>query len=509
MFNKLKIRGGVHAEERKEQSTCQPVRKLGIPPLLNLPLRQHAGKPAQPVVKVGQQVKKGELLATSTGDDVCASLHAPTSGTVTAVGEITAPHPSSLTTQAITIEPDGLDESVPVEPLADPMTLEPGEIADRVDQAGIVGLGGATFPAALKLKSGARQKIDTLILNGSECEPYLTCDDMLMRERAEGIISGARLIQRAVGARRIVAGIEDNKPEAIAAMQAAAANYDDVTIQAIPTRYPMGSAKQLIQAIMGKEVPAGGRSSDVGALVHNVATAFAVHQALYEHQPLISRLVTVSGACIEAPQNVEVLLGTPVSWLLEQCGGLTEDPARIVMGGPMMGQILRTADVPITKGASGILALATPEISKNEASPCIRCGSCVSACPMGLVPLEMARHAKGDDFDGAKEFGLRDCILCGSCAYVCPSHIPLVHYFQFAKGELSAKRVQERKGELTKSLSEARKARLEREAEEKARLKAEKAAKAKAAKEAKARAKAEKEAKAKQEAEQASEESGS
>lgn len=507
MFGKLKIRGGVHAEERKEQSTGLPIHILGIPPVLNLPLRQHAGRPADPVVKVGDHVLKGQLIATSTGDDVCASLHAPTSGTVTAIGPVTAPHPSSLTTDAITIEPDGLDKGLESLESSAPMLLTAAEIADRVDQAGIVGLGGATFPAALKLKSGARQKIDTLILNGSECEPYLTCDDMLMRERAEGIISGARLIQRAIGARRIVAGIEDNKPEAIEAMQAAAAGFDDVSVQVIPARYPMGSAKQLIHAIMGREVPAGGRSSEVGALVHNVATAFAVHQALYDNRPLLSRIVTLSGQCIDTPRNVEVLLGTPVSWLLEHSGGLTGTPARIVMGGPMMGQILRTQDVPITKGASGILALAEPEISKTESSPCIRCGSCVNACPMGLVPLEMARHSNAEDFEGASEFGLSDCILCGSCAYVCPSHIPLVHYFQFAKGELSAKREQTRRGELTKSLSEARNARLEREAAEKAAAKAAKAAKAKAAKEAREKAKAEKAA---QEAkEQANEESGS
>ena len=501
MFKSLKIRGGVHAQERKAQSTGQPIRTLGIPPLLTLPLRQHAGKPAEPVVKVGQKVLKGELIATSAGDDVCASLHAPTSGTITAVGPITAPHPSSLTTLAISLEPDGLDAACPRCHDEDPLTLEPMAIADRVDQAGIVGLGGATFPAALKLKAGARQNIQTLILNGSECEPYLTCDDLLMRERAAQIISGARLIQRAVGARQIVAGIEDNKPEAIEAMRAAAAPFDDVRVTPIPTRYPMGSAKQLIQAITGREVPAGGRSADVGALVHNVATACAVHQALYEDQPLISRIVTVSGHCVSQPQNVEVLLGTPINWLLEQCGGLREPAARLLMGGPMMGQILHTDAVPITKGASGILALSTAEISHTQASPCIRCGSCVSACPMGLVPLEMARHARGDDLDGAMEFGLRDCILCGSCAYVCPSHIPLVHYFQFAKGALSAQRQQARKNELTRSLSEARKARQEREAAAKAAAKAAKAAKAKAAKEARAKAKAA------QQASQASEES--
>jgi len=495
IFNKLKIRGGVHAEERKEQSTGQAVRILGIPPLLYLPLRQHAGKAAEAVVSVGQRVLKGELLATS-GGEVCASIHAPTSGTVTAIGDILAPHPSRLNIAAITLETDGLDESAAPTARADLESLTAGEIADLVDAAGIVGLGGATYPAALKLKSGARQHIDTLILNGSECEPYLTCDDMLMRERAEGIVAGARLIQKAVNARRIVAGIEDNKPEAIAAMQKAAEPFDDVEIQPIPTRYPMGSAKQLIQAIMGREVPAGGRSSDVGALVHNVATAYAVYDAIDNARPLISRLVTISGACVAAPQNVEVLLGTPVSWMLEQCGGLVAEPARLVMGGPMMGQILHSAEVPITKGASGILALNADEISRTEVSPCIRCGSCVSACPMGLVPLEMARHAKGEDFDGAVEFGLKDCILCGSCAYVCPSHIPLVHYFQFAKGELSSQRQQSRKGELTKSLTEARQARQEREAAAKEAAKAEKAAKAAAAKAAREKAQAEKAAQA-------------
>lgn len=306
-----------------------------------------------------------------------------------------------------------------------------------------------------------------------------------------------------MGAARIVVGIENNKPEAILAMQTAAAPFTDVLIQPIPTRYPMGSAKQLIQAITGQEVPAGGRSSDLGVLVHNVATAFAVYQALYQQQPLISRIVTLSGGCMVQPQNMEVLLGTPVSWLLEQCGGLREPAARLLMGGPMMGQILPSQEVPITKGASGILALADNEIARTEASPCIRCGSCVTACPMGLVPLEMARHARADDFDGAVEYGLRSCILCGSCAYVCPSHIPLVHYFQFAKGALSAQREQARKNELTRSLSQARKARQEREAAAKAAAKAAKAAKAKAAKDARAKARAA------TKASQASEESGS
>lgn len=483
MLMKFKVRGGVHADERKEQSTDKPIRVSGIPPLLSIPLSQHAGLPAKPIVTEGQHVLKGELIGATAGDR-SASIHAPTSGTVLGIGRIQAPHPSLLSYDAIHIEPDGLDTVyVPENPI-DPQQLNAEAIADLVDGAGIVGLGGATYPAALKLKAGSRQNVHTLILNGSECEPYLTCDDMLMRERAAEIISGAQLILKAINATQIIAGIEDNKPEAIRAMQDAAQAHNNVEIRVIPTRYPMGSAKQLIKVITGKEVPTGGRSSDIGVLVHNVATSFAVHQAIYQTRPLISRVVTLSGQALETPQNVEVLIGTPVQWLLEQCGGLLSTPARMLMGGPMMGQILPNTGVPITKGASAILALTEEEINSAPVSPCIRCGSCVQACPMGLLPLEMARHSRADDYDGANEFGLKDCILCGSCAYVCPSHIPLVHYFQFAKGKHRENQIQSRKGEYTKSLSEARMARQEREAAEKAAAKAEKAAKAAARKKA-------------------------
>ena len=483
MLMKFKVRGGVHADERKEQSTDKPIRLLGIPPLLSIPVSQHAGAPAKPVVTEGQHVLKGELIGSNIGD-LSASIHAPTSGTVIGIGQIQAPHPSLLSYDAIHIEPDGLDTSyVPTESI-NPEQLTAAEIADLVDSAGIVGLGGATYPAALKLKAGSRQNIHTLILNGSECEPYLTCDDMLMRERAAKALSGAQLILRAVNAERIIAGIEDNKPDAIKAMQDAAQAYQNVEIRVIPTRYPMGSAKQLIKVITGQEVPTGGRSSDIGVLVHNVATSYAVHQAIYEARPLISRVVTLSGQSLNTPQNVEVLLGTPVQWVLEQCEGLTSTPARLLMGGPMMGQILPNTGVPITKGASAILALTEEEINSSAVSPCIRCGSCVSACPMGLLPLEMARHSRAEDFDGANEFGLKDCILCGSCAYVCPSHIPLVQYFQFAKGKHKANRGQMTKGEYTKALSEARLARQEKEAATKAAAKAEKAARAAARKKA-------------------------
>lgn len=492
-FNRFKIRGGVHTQERKEISVGSPIRSLGIPPELYLPLRQHAGKAAVPVVEVGERVLKGQLLATRSSE-VCASIHAPTSGTITSISGIVAPHPSMLTTQAITLTPDFLDAAAePVIP-ADPMQLSPAEIADRIDSAGIVGLGGATFPAALKLKSGFKNDVEALILNGGECEPYLTCDDRLMREQAENILKGARLLQRAVNARHILVGIEDNKPEAIAAMEAAAKGKFDIKVISMPARYPMGASRQIIQATTGTEIPAGVRTSEMGYLLYNVATAYAVYKALYVGEPLLTRVVTVSGLCVKQPQNVEVMLGSPISWVLKQCGGLVDDPVRTIMGGPMMGLLLQTTETPITKGANGVLALSDSEISHGQSAACIRCGSCVDACPMGLLPLEMARHSRSDDVDGAVEYGLKDCILCGSCAYVCPSHIPLVHYFQFAKGELSSQRQQSRKTELTKQLTAERDARLQREAEAKAAAKAAKEA-AKAA-----RAKAKAEAKAKKEA---------
>lgn len=483
MFSFKKIRGGVHVEERKDLSTAEPIRPLPIPPILKLPLRQHTGESAKPVVNVGDHVLRGQLIASAQGD-ISANIHAPTSGTVTDICDITAPHPSQLTTLSIIIEPDELNTPVATHLQVDPFTLSAEQIAEQVDQAGIVGMGGATFPSSLKLKSGARNAIDTLILNGSECEPYLTCDDLYMRERAEGIIDGARLMQKSIGAQRIVAAIEDNKPEAIAAMKAAAEPFADIRIQAIPTLYPMGSAKQMIQAVMGQEVPPGGRSADVGAIVHNVATAFAIHRALRLGEPLISRVITVSGHGVAEPQNVEALLGTPMDWVLQQCGGATAQVERVVMGGPMMGQILPDWTAPVTKGTSGVLALTVDEINTDESSPCIRCASCVDACPMGLVPLEMAKFTRADKLDEAIEYGLNSCILCGSCSYVCPSHIPLVQYFQFGKGVNSDRKNQAKKTELTKFLSQQREARKQREAEAKAAAKAAKAAKMKARKKA-------------------------
>jgi len=484
------LRGGVHPEGRKDISTERHIRVLPLPKKLFVPLQQHIGAPANPVVKVGDHVLKGQLIATAQGA-VSSSVHAPTSGVITALGDFPAPHPSGLPVPTITIESDGEDKWGAIESVDDPLSLSPENIAARVAAAGIVGLGGATFPSALKLNLSRASGVQTLIMNGGECEPYLTCDDRIMRERAVEIVEGIRLIAQAVDAKEIIVGIEDNKPEAIAAMQAAAQGTA-VNVVAMPSMYPMGSEKQIIQVLIGKEVPAGGRPADIGVLVHNVATAFAVQQAIRHGKALVSRLVTISGGAIKTPCNVEALIGTPVQELIDFADGYTQPAARLVLGGPMMGQQFTSTEVPVVKGTSGVLALTAAEIGQAEASPCIRCSTCVRACPVGLVPLEMMTRIRASDLASAVKLGLRDCIACGSCSYVCPAHIPLVHYFNYAKGDLATQERAKLKQEATKKLADARNeriARIERErAEAAARRKAAREAKERAAKEAAAKA---------------------
>jgi electron transport complex protein RnfC len=389
------------------------------------------------------------------------------------------------------LESDGDDKWIATEIVDDPLSLSRENIAARVAAAGIVGLGGATFPSALKLNLSRATGVQTLIMNGGECEPYLTCDDRIMRERAGQIIEGIRLIAQAVAAKEVLVGIEDNKPEAIELMRSAA-HGTEVKIVVMPSMYPMGSEKQIIQVLTGKEIPAGGRPADIGILVHNVATAYAVQQAIRFGRPLISRIVTISGGAIKTACNVEALVGTPVQELIEFADGYAQPAVRLVLGGPMMGQQFTNTMVPVVKGTSGVLALTASEIGQAEASPCIRCSTCVRACPVGLLPLEMASRIRASDLASAVTLGLKDCIACGSCSYVCPAHIPLVHYFNYAKGDLAAQERAKLKQEATKKLADNRNeriARIERE-------RAEAAAKRKAAREAKERAAKEAAAKA-------------
>ncbi|MBK7900430.1 MAG: electron transport complex subunit RsxC [Azonexus sp.] len=473
---------GVHPDDHKRPAADAPVRVMPVPARLYLPLQQHLGGPARPVVLVGQKVKKGELIAEAQGM-VSAPLHAPTSGTIAAVTEVTAPHPSGLTLPAIILEADGADEWCALSGCDDPFALAPAEIGKRVAAAGVVGLGGAAFPSAVKLVGASRAQVTTLVMNGGECEPYLSCDDRLMRDAAAGIVEGIRIMLHATGAQTALVGIEDNKPEAIAAMTAATADFPKVQVRPVPARYPMGSEKQLIQVLTGIEVPADGRPADAGVIVHNVGTALAVRAAVREGKPLIARLVTVNGACTSAPGNIEVRIGTLAEEVIAFAGGLKGEGlglARRVMGGPMMGMQIPHWRVPVVKGTSGILALDAGEVAEQEPNPCIRCGSCVKACPMGLLPLEMSARIRTEAWDEAIGLGLKDCIACGCCAYVCPSRIPLVQYFVHAKGELAAQDRARLRLDATKKLALQRQERLDREAREKA----EAAAKRKAEREA-------------------------
>jgi electron transport complex protein RnfC len=455
------FRGGVHPLEHKHSTADSAIRCLPIPKYLYIPLLQHIGVPAAAQVKVGEKVLKGQQLAHAQGT-VSAAIHAPTSGVVLAISDRIAPHPSGLPVTTITLETDGLDQWIELEPISDPFALSPTEISERVGAAGIVGMGGAAFPSSVKLGASQHSPVHTLIINGAECEPYLTCDDRLMRERSIQAVEGIRIMQYALKAEKSVIVIEDNKRLATEAIAAACKAHPDVSVVNVPTRYPMGSEKQMIQTVTGREVPAGGLGADIGVMVHNIGTAYAVYQALRFGKPLISRVVTVSGEAVTNPKNLEVPIGTPISELFDFCGGFTQEPARLLMGGPMMGQVLPSIKVPVVKGLNGVLALTQQEIASAQAGPCIRCGRCISACPIGLLPLEMAARVRGNDFTGALGFGLIDCIACGSCSYICPSHIPLVHYFNYAKGEMAQRQRMEQKATETRKLVEARKVRLNR-----------------------------------------------
>jgi len=457
----FKIRGGVHPQDRKHLAAEQPIEDLPLAPLLHVPLQQHIGNPATPAVRRGQRVAKGELLGQAQGP-MSAPVHAPTSGRVMGIGSFPAHHASGLSVRTITLQPDGEDRWLEgLEGVPDPFALTPEDVAARVAAAGIVGMGGATFPSAVKLNLRTKYSLQTLVINGAECEPYLTCDDRLMREHAEQVLDGARIMAHALGVSRIVIGIENNKPQAQDAMTKAALPYPTVSVAHLPMRFPMGSEKHLVQAITGLETPARGLTADIGVVVHNPATAFAVHQALRLGQPLVARLVTVSGAAINRPRNLRVPLGTPVQHLIDHCGGFREEPTRLVSGGPMMGSPLPSTRVPIVKGSNGVLALTAGEINAAPLAPCIRCASCVEACPCGLLPLSMAAHARAGDLEGTVRLGLMDCIGCGSCSYVCPSHIPLAQFFSYAKGEMAARGRTKQKQTETRRLIEQRAERIE------------------------------------------------
>ena len=463
--------GGLLLDGQKRRSTQTAIRTTPICKKLILPMQQHIGEAAQEVVSIGDKVLKGQKIAQANGHmSVC--LHAPSSGTVTAIDKQPVPHPSGLSAPCITIETDGEDRWIKRQGVADYSQLSDHEIRQRIRDAGIVGLGGAGFPSFIKLNPGIHHVIDTLILNGAECEPYITCDDMIMRERAKGIIEGIIIMRYALRVTQCIIAIEDNKPEAIVAMESALEKYpetDTIKVVVIPTRYPTGSEKQLIEVITQKQVPKNGLPLDLGIVLHNVATAYAIGRAIIHGEPLISRIVTVTGTDVKHAGNCETLFGTPISELLNFCNTHRHKDVPFVMGGPMMGYNLTADDLPVIKTSNCILVGVDNTSHQSTAMPCIRCGDCAVACPASLLPQQLYWYSRAKDLDKTREYNLFDCIECGCCSYVCPSEIPLVDYFRFAKTEIMHKQQEHQKSDIARQRHENRQARLEHEKAEKER----------------------------------------
>jgi electron transport complex protein RnfC len=469
--------GGLRLAGHDPRLTAQPPVAAPLSTVYTLPLAQHAGLPAEPVVAVGDRVLRGSLLAMPS-DTLSAAVHAPTSGTVRLIASQPIPHPSGLTAPCIVIDADGRDEAAPPLPALDWEHATPTTLVARVREAGIVGLGGAVFPTHVKLD--APRAPELLILNGAECEPYIACDDALMKSRAPEVVQGARILLRATGASRCLIGIEDDMPAAIAALQAAVAAAGDARIQVavVPTRYPEGGERQLIQTLTGREVPSGSLPLALGVVVQNVGTAVAVADAVLRGQPLIERVVTVTGAGVAAPQNLIARLGTPLADLIAAAGGYTAAAERLIMGGPMMGFALPDDSLPVVKATNCVLVAGPGELARGvEPQPCIRCGECATVCPASLLPQQLHWQARSGELERARGLGLMDCIECGCCDLACPSHIPLTGWFRHAKASLRLADAERQKSDLARERFEARKARLEHEQQEReARLKAKQAA---------------------------------
>lgn len=470
-----RFHGGLQLDDQKSISNTLPVKAAGIPAQLILPLSQHIGAMAVPSVHTGERVLKGQRIARCDGY-VSAPVHAPTSGTIVAISDRPIPHPSGLSAPCISIDTDGKDEWIEHQGHEDYANLDASELRNLIREAGIVGLGGAGFPTYIKLNPGSHQ-INTLLLNGAECEPYITCDDMLMRERADEIISGMRIMQHALQARECVIGVEDNKVEAFAALRKAIGTAQDIELVRVPTRYPAGGEKQLIYTLTGKQVPSHGLPLDIGMVCHNVGTAAAVYRAIVKGEPLLSRIVTLTGSGIPQPRNLEVLLGTPIKDLLAQVHGDTDKSGKLIMGGPMMGFEILHAEAPVIKTTNCLLAQHPRDVEEPPAAlPCIRCGECAEVCPVLLLPQQLYWHAQAREFDNVQDYHLFDCIECGCCSYVCPSHIPLVQYYRFAKTEIWQQERDKQKSDAARQRHEARLERLEREKREKKERHARKAA---------------------------------
>ncbi|EMO9112372.1 electron transport complex subunit RsxC [Serratia marcescens] len=453
--------GGIHPPEMKTQSSGAPLRVAPLPKTFIIPLQQHLGPEGELCVNAGDRVLKGQPLTVGRGRTV--PVHAPTSGTVSAITPHITAHPSGLTELCVIIEADGEDRWCERDPVADYRQAPAAELIQRIHQAGIAGLGGAGFPTASKLQGGM-SGVETLILNAAECEPYITADDRLMQEHADQIIEGTQILQHILQPKVTLIGIEDNKPEAIAALKQALRGQSGIGLRVIPTKYPSGGAKQLTKILTGKEVPHGKHSSAIGVLMQNVGTAFAIKRAIVDGEPLIERVVTLTGDAIERPGNLWARIGTPVQHLLDFAGFRPQAQQMVVMGGPLMGFTLPALNVPIVKISNCILAPTVDEMTPQEPEQsCIRCGLCVDACPAGLLPQQLYWFSRGQEHDKARNHNLFDCIECGACAFVCPSNIPLVQYYRQEKAEIKAIDLEAARTAEAKARYEAKLARLERE----------------------------------------------
>jgi len=457
------FKGGVHPPDRKQATEALPVQDARLPERVVIPMAQHIGAPAKPVVTVGDLVKKGQKVGEAAGP-VSVPVHASISGKVTAVGNF--PSPMGFDAPAVVIESDGLDEWVDgLVPHEEYMSIPPDELRAIIREAGIVGMGGATFPTHIKLDPPKEKKIKYAVLNGAECEPYLTADSRLMEERPADVIEGLKIIMSVLRVTEGYVGIEANKPGALEKMADEAGKvacelvtetyYErsglemevpkgckmGVTVVPLEVKYPQGSEKHLIKAVLGLEVPPGHLPMDVGVVVQNVGTAAAIYNAVRYGRPLIERIVTVTGPGIKEPRNLRVRLGTLFSDVIEQCGGLTDKATKVIMGGPMMGMAQADVMVPVIKGTSGIVALTGKEAGVFDIGPCIRCGRCMEACPMGLNPGLLGQLIEKGRFEEAKEHGVLDCFECGSCSFVCPAGRPMVQFNKWAKRELAKKKV--------------------------------------------------------------------
>lgn len=478
--------GGIHPEEMKTLSNQTPIAQPPLPPKLVLPLQQHIGKPSELIVDLGQRVLKGQKLADADGM-ISVALHAPTSGIIDRIIDHPIAHPSGESGACIVLIPDGKDEWCELEPCEHYEHLSVSKIQSKVREAGVAGMGGAGFPTEVKLHPPHHDKVATLILNAAECEPYITADDRLMRERADEVVQGMEIMAYALQPGECIIGIEDNKPEAIAALREAA-KETNIDVCVIPTKYPSGGEKQIIKILTDKEVPNGKIPADIGIMCQNVGTAAAIYRAVRFGEPLISRITTLTGEGIEQPGNVEALIGTPIDWLLSQYGFQAQKTERLIMGGPMMGFTLKHIETPIVKTTNCILAPTPKDLPPPPpAQACIRCGLCADVCPAVLLPQQLYWFSRAQEYDKAEHHNLFDCIECGACSYVCPSSIPLVQYYRHAKGEIKQQKQDQLKSDQARERFEARQFRLEREQVEKdakRKARAEAATKAQAAKKA-------------------------